>query len=262
MLEGCVAKVERAKELIDNLDNEISSILSSGKYQVFSGHEFDKKRYVFRLQGPNFPLRLSVLTGEIIHHLRSTFDHLVWAAASKEGLSSTKLKRITFPVCATPEKFQEAIKNGLLSGTSQELRNFVESLQPYQSGDDARNSIVQILHDLDVIEKHRLLVLVTHAVRMGRTLTFTGELTSDVEIIVASSHTDSTPFFRAIENDEEVHWVEYQTTTKPLWNIVNDFSIQVAFPEIGTSERVEVIPILRQMYALVEEIFMKVKLEK
>jgi hypothetical protein len=236
-------------------------VASQKSNELFSGHEFDRKRYVFRLQGPKLPLRISVLTGEIIHHLRSTFDHLVWAASNKEGLSSTKLKRITFPVCATPDKFKEAVKNGQLSGTSESLKEFVESLQPYKS-DDSRNSIIQILHDLDVIEKHKLLILVTHAVRMGGNLKLIGELTSDVEIIVASDPSHPIPFFRAIEDDVEVHWVEYQTTTEPQWSILNDFTIQVTFPEIGTGERVEAIPILRQMFNLVEEIFMKVKLSK
>lgn len=258
VLDGCKAKIARAKELIENLDNEISTILNNGGYQIVSGHEFDRRRYVFRLHGDQLPLRISVLAGEIIHHLRSTLDYLVWAAANKDGLSSGKLRRITFPVCQTPDKFKEAVESGVLSGISDDLQKFIESLQPYNSA-DSKNSIIQILHDLDIIEKHRLLVVVTHATRMGRHIKTVGELTSDVAIIVAHAPPDPVPFFRAIEDGVEVHWLAYETTTQPLWGIENDFSVHVAFQEIGTHERVEAIPILWQLYKLIEEIFSIIK---
>jgi hypothetical protein len=185
-------------------------------------------------------------------------DHLVWAAALKEGLSSDRLKRITFPICATPAKFNEAIKNGNLYGINENLRKFIESLQPYNSA-DSKNTIVQILHDLDIVEKHRLLVVVTHATRMGQNIKLVGKLTSDVAIIVADTHPDPIPFFRAIEDGVEVHWISYETTTQPLWSIENDFSILAVFQEIGTHKRVEAIPILWQLYKLIEEIFLKIK---
>jgi len=252
-IDGCRAKIARAKELIEVLDSELSTILSDGRYEIVSEHEFQQRRFVFRLHGEQFPLRISVLAGEIIHHLRSTLDHLIWAGAHKVGLSSDKLRRITFPICATPAKFKEAVKNGALSGVSDTLKNFIESLQPYRTPDPS-TSIVQILHDLDIIEKHRLLVVVTHAARMGQHLQILGELTSDVAI-VPSVPPDPVPFFRAIENGVEVHWVNYETTTQPIWSIKNDFSIYVAFQNIGLHERLEAIPILWQLYSLIENIF-------
>lgn len=253
-MDGCKAKVARAKELIENLDREISTILNNGKYQIVGGHEFERRRYVFRLHGDPLPLRISVLAGEIIHHLRSTLDYLVWAAANKDSLSTEKIKRITFPVCQSPDKFKKAVKDGALSGIPIEFQNFIESLQPYHSA-DSKNSIIQILHDLDIVDKHRLLVVVTHAARMGRVIRTVGELTSDVAIIVAHVPPDPVPFFRAIEDGVEVHWLAYETTTPPSWSIENDFSIHVAFQQIGTHERVEAIPILWQSYKLIDEIF-------
>jgi hypothetical protein len=42
-------------------------------------------------------LRFSVLAGEVIHHLRSCLDHLVWQLSS-EPFRSAHSDRIEFPV--------------------------------------------------------------------------------------------------------------------------------------------------------------------
>lgn len=257
-LEGCKAKVTRAKELIEQLENEILTILNSEDYKVVSGHEFEKKRYVFRLQGKPLPLKVSVLVGEIIHHLRSTLDHMVWMFANKDGLSERDCRNIYFPVCSSQKEFEKAVKKGKLVGVPENLKNFVESLQPYKSN-DSKNSIIKILHDLDIIEKHKLLLVVSAATRMGSHLKIKGTNTSNISIIVASEPSADYPFFKATEDGVNVHWVNYETTTEPLWWIENDFSIRVEFQEIGSHEKAEVIPILWQLHKLIEEIFSLIK---
>lgn len=249
-LDGCRAKLERAKELVLNLNEEIAAVLHNGEYSVVGEHEFEKRRYVFRLHGPQVPLRISVLAGEVVHHLRCTLDHVVWALASKNNLSSGE--RITFPVCETSEKFKSAVRNGIIKGISRAFHPLIESLQPYRTA-DPKNSIIQIVHDLDIMDKHRLLVVVTHAVRMGGNIVINGELTSEVAIIAATPP-DPSPFFRAVEDGVEVHWLGYETTTEPKWRIENDFSIEVAFQRIGTVEREPVVPMLTQLCNGIEQI--------
>jgi hypothetical protein len=116
-LAGCWAKIDRAKEQVRDLDTEITALLNSGIYTVVGENQFEGRRYVFELLGPPVPLRIAVIAGEIIHHLRSCFDHVVWALASKSGLPDTE--RVNFPVCETPGKFASALKNGIIKGRSQ-----------------------------------------------------------------------------------------------------------------------------------------------
>jgi hypothetical protein len=75
-LDGCRAKIERAKEQVRNLNDEITALLNSGMHRVVGENQMDRSRYVFRLIGPLVPKRLAVLTGEIVHHLRSVLDHI------------------------------------------------------------------------------------------------------------------------------------------------------------------------------------------
>lgn len=257
-LDGCLAKISRAKQLIEELEAEIFSAINDTAYKITGEHEFAKKRYVFRLEGPHLPLRISVLAGEVIHHLRSTLDHLVWAVANKEGIKDSKARIISFPVCDTKEKFVDATNRGVLSGVPEEFIKFIESIQPYQAA-CPENSIVKILHDLDIVEKHRLLVLATQATRMGSNIKLLGELTSDVSIIVADSAPHPIPFFRAIEQGREVHWLSYETSTQPMWRIENDFSIVAVFERVASYERIEVIPVLKQMCSFIEEVFSIIK---
>jgi hypothetical protein len=131
-LDGCWAKIQRAKEQINNLNIEVSN----DAYSVVGEFQPERQRYVFKIVGPPVPLRVAVLAGEIIHHLRSCFDHVVWALARKNGIPD-ETRDITFPVCETPEKYKKRIK-----GVSRAEYHKIEELQPYRTNDPA-NSILK-----------------------------------------------------------------------------------------------------------------------
>jgi hypothetical protein len=169
-LDGCFAKIERAKEQIVNLNTEITTLFSSGAYTVVGENQFERRRYAFKLLGPPPPLRIAVIAGEIVHQLRSAFDHVVWALANKSAVPDNE--RVQFPVCDSPEKFEKAVRGGIIKGVSRTDRILIEALQPYRESDPA-NSILRIIHDLDIADKHRLLVVVTHALFLGNTLVVT-----------------------------------------------------------------------------------------
>jgi hypothetical protein len=59
-LDGCWAKIQRAKEQINNLDIEITSLLNNDAYSVVGEFQPERQRYVFRIVGPSVPLRIAV----------------------------------------------------------------------------------------------------------------------------------------------------------------------------------------------------------
>jgi len=243
-LDGCRAKVERAKEQVQNLNSEISALLKSGAYSIAGEHDFERKRYVFRPVGPPIPVRISVLAGEIVHHLWSVFDHIVWALATNSGLRYHQM--ITFPVKDSSEEFERAVKNGAIQGVTSVAYDLIQSFQPYRSADPP-NAVTRILYDLDRAEKHRLLIAVAHAVTVGDTIEIIGDTEQDVRLILATPP-QAGPFFRGIENGVQVHWIAYQTAaTSPKWEIKNNFSPQIAFEKIGSGEFEPIVPILVQL---------------
>src|SRR5262245_10856243 len=140
-LDGCWAKIERARENIRNLDGEIARFLHAPQcpYRVV-GHPNREAGYVnIRVYGSQPPLRLSVLAGEIIYQLRSSLDHLVWALARHTGGLTEEDDRLQFPVCSDPEQYEAAVSGGMIKGVPQPARKIIDGVQPYREA-EPRNS--------------------------------------------------------------------------------------------------------------------------
>ena len=114
---------------------------------------------------PDLPLRFAVVAGEVIHHLRSTLDHLVVALAARNG--QDPLNQHQFPVCRKQDKFEKAVRGGCTKGISASALKLIADAQPYlrPRPDDY---FLTTLHELDVVDKHRLLLVVAAAARMGQ----------------------------------------------------------------------------------------------
>jgi hypothetical protein len=254
LLDNCFAKLKRAKETINMLEKELNELVKDGKYSVISELQEEKKRYAFILNGEPINVRIPILAGEVIHHLRTILDYVVWEIASKKSPKNFN-QRIQFPIYETEEKFKNALKNKKLLGIPEKFRDYIESIQPYNTT-DPKNSVIQILHDLDILDKHKLLIVVSHAIKMGQTIKFTGNPSAPVTIIISEKNG---PFFMDIEDGRETHWVNYETTSNTDWGLQNDFKITFVFEKIGNIKRKNVIEILNQIYENIEEILNKFK---
>lgn len=109
------------------------------------------------------PLRFSVIAGEVIHHLRSCLDHVVWQ------LSDTTYRRdhsgrIEFPVFGKMPKGGELGKyEEKVKGVAKAVRAVIDRLQPYRDSNPLMNPL-WIIHQLDRLDKHRELLIVVSGV--------------------------------------------------------------------------------------------------
>ena len=81
-LDSCRAKTRRAQESIHDLEQEITAFFQRDPppYKIVKQYQNNGLEYAFLAFGePEAPLRFAVLAGEIVHHLRSSLDHLVYA---------------------------------------------------------------------------------------------------------------------------------------------------------------------------------------
>ncbi|MCC6717799.1 MAG: hypothetical protein IT555_07945, partial [Acetobacteraceae bacterium] len=209
-LAGAWAKIVRAKQQLHHVAQEVSSLVEAGHYKIIGENQSERQRYAFKLVGPPVPDRIAVLAGEIIHHLRCCFDHVIWALAQENGIPN---KRITFPVCDTAEKFKTAIKNGAMNGVSNSKMLLIETIQPYRTT-NPENSIIQAIHDLDIVDKHRILVIVSHTLVMGNMLKITrNDAPPASEFGIELPPPGGYPW--AIEDGVEVHWVPLRGGPNP-----------------------------------------------
>jgi hypothetical protein len=98
--------------------------------------------------------RVAILAGDAIHNLRTALDQVVWSIFSPEAANDDERRKIAFPFRASAERFDAAVTEGIMSRASPEVIGVLKHYKPYPSG----NKLLYSLHDLDITDKHRLLL--------------------------------------------------------------------------------------------------------
>jgi hypothetical protein len=99
-----------------------------------------------------------MLSGEIIHHLRSCFDHVIWHFSVGPQINNMP---VDFPVFARKpiDKGDIARFEGKIQRiTDFRVRDVIERIQPYNASDPTDDPLC-IIHNFDIIDKHRELIL-------------------------------------------------------------------------------------------------------
>jgi hypothetical protein len=229
-LAGIEEKLKRADENVHNLGVEIGAFL---KASPDAGVANDKRKaaeewlkfHVEREIPPRFP----VLAGEVIHHLRSSLDHIAWILSSESYRQSNE-RDITFPILTTrPKQDKKSAYDRKIKGiTAPAALTLIEQLQPYNVGNSADQPLA-IIQDLDNFDKHRALVLV--------------EATFDALISLPTRMLSTT----LIGDDQSLKENEYSFTPDSANKGEIKFSRQVAFAEFGERKRQPVVPSLTQL---------------
>ena len=173
-LDGARERLKRADENIQNLNRVITDFLS-GAPTVNMGvyrdepiitdenrHAFEELKAVIR--EISVPPRFSVLTGEIIHHLRSAFDHVAWQLSSP-NMQANSPRQIQFPVFDDPP-IPCGVKRKQICSYCRQIEGIssptalarIHGLQPYLATNPQRHPL-WLIHDMDIHDKHRELIL-------------------------------------------------------------------------------------------------------
>jgi hypothetical protein len=188
--------MQRAKESIDNLHKEIIDFLhgDSAPYKIVGRSQNGGLEYALVAFGePQAPLRFAVLAGEIIHHLRSSLDHLIYALVIYNG--GTPSNKNQFPICSTAKQFEGACSRGLINGVSVSAKKLIIAAQPYTTP-TPDDTILYVVNQYDNIDKHRLLAIVTTIVKLGEKIT----IGSDAEIATTLSRQGKGPCIIGLED--------------------------------------------------------------
>jgi hypothetical protein len=164
-LAGPFARIDRADELLQQLDEEFRAFLQSSPYDVEEIPDSDKQTRTFVLRSlHDVPARARVIAGEAAHHLRSALDLLAFQLLVQEGVSDpSRLRDCAFPIItnrdlANPtdkKKHDESLKSRI-GGISPKAYCRIVALQPCSTnGEWSHLAQVQALDNTD---KHRLLL--------------------------------------------------------------------------------------------------------
>ncbi len=145
-------KLECASELIAEFRREIDMFHKGSPYQLVASTEPQSGDHVVRVRILTTPpLRWAALIGDAIHNLCSALDLLVWQLVLING--AVPGKQNAFPIYDTLSDFVSGYARQLCEVAAPAV-NTIRSLNPYEAG----NRTLWLLHRLDIIDKHRVLV--------------------------------------------------------------------------------------------------------
>lgn len=159
-LRGPRLKVARARAHIDEFNAKTENFLARNPFRIVvqenTGKHRDKwpRALVFQVR-EEIPEEFSAVIGDVVHNLRSALDLLVCALVRANNQDD---KHVYFPVAQSAETLDEAIKNGKVKRAGPSVVEFVRNLNPYRG--DGGDWVISALHDLDILDKHRLIIAI------------------------------------------------------------------------------------------------------
>lgn len=146
-------KIQRA----DKHYSELSDLLRKSKpFRYFLETNFKTgEKSTFAKRDEDIANQAAIIIGDIIHNLRSALDHTYWDCTEKFAKSDGEKKSIQFPITSTEQAFNDSVLPGLPSRVSTSFAQTLAGLKPYREGG---NRLLCLIHDLDVMDKHKLLI--------------------------------------------------------------------------------------------------------
>lgn len=254
-LDGVYAKIQRANEGIKNLDVEISEFLASltapdrlKPYEVIRQLESDGREYVFRVRGNiSVPLRFAVLTGEILHNLRSSLDHLIVALIIANN--KTPNGNNQFPICPSHKAWMNAKKDGRINGLSASAISILDGKQPYHNKAPLTHAL-WALNEMGNQDKHSLLHVVASAAKLGENVTVGSNDDSAASAVLGPIEIDGFYAKRCAITEEgaEVFRIAL-AKPEPTFEANAEIALQIVFERCVGKDLLPVMDVLVMMHA-------------
>lgn len=98
----------------------------------------------------------ALLCGDAVHNLRSALDHAYWEIVSPRLDTDRELKSAQFPFSKTRDGLPKAIQQRFAHYAGMGFYCALLKLRPY--GEPGGNELLYLVHSLDTIDKHKLLI--------------------------------------------------------------------------------------------------------
>lgn len=146
--DGCFLKILRGRNHVSELKN-IMAAYGGRLKAVYVPLDADpsQSRLTFS-ETP--PPEIALVLGDAVHNFRAALDIMICDVARLQGKSSDKLK---FPFAANATEYEDRLR-GEIRRLGPDVRDALRELAPYKGG----NIALRGLHDLDILDKHELVI--------------------------------------------------------------------------------------------------------
>ena len=156
-LNGVRRKIDRAKTHINDVEIVARQFCVANTDCLYPKTDPNSGKKIFHVRfRTQLPELLPLMIGDAVHNLRSALDHLAWQLVDANGQTPTI--NTSFPVFKKKNTKQF---NSKVSRIACGARDIIESIQPYNSGNDD----LAILSEMDNFDKHRLLIVIASTVK-------------------------------------------------------------------------------------------------
>ena len=159
-LDAIDAKTNRARTQLSQLKLEIDKYSHSPGVRDRIKVEFsdEEEKFSVTLGSADYPhefVEWSVTIGEIVHNLRSAFDHLVWQLVRDNGGQPSEANM--FPIVSLENRASwERISKNKLKGVSDAMKERIRRIQPFAVlGAPYDVTALSRLNHLSNVDKHR-----------------------------------------------------------------------------------------------------------
>jgi hypothetical protein len=152
-------KIDRAKKHIADLKTAIVALEDTYRATIEQHPNTTAQSLIHEFpEAENALGNLSLIIGDVIHNLRSALD-FAWYSTISKHLPDKNSDYTKFPVFETKQSVEGALHGIEVDARCKRLFDcIVSELQPYKGG---HNSAIWTLHDLDISDKHLLLLELT-----------------------------------------------------------------------------------------------------
>lgn len=158
LLDGIKARCIRAEEQIANLSREVGIFANSKSHRITKEKDPDGREHRRRVHFDPKPdtIRWAILFGELIHNYRSVLDNLAYALVVANRHTPTK--NTAFPIFRDGTRFKKAAGQ-MTAGMHRDAVAKIKRMQPFSTGGDAPESnLFSVLHELNIVDKHHLVI--------------------------------------------------------------------------------------------------------
>lgn len=96
----------------------------------------------------------ALLLGDALHNFRSAFDAMAWGLAHFDDTKPSNPKSISFPICLEEKQWEREL-DGWVGQLDPEFQDRIRVLQPFTYVQSGLHSVLKLIHDLDIQDKHK-----------------------------------------------------------------------------------------------------------
>ncbi|MBI1329216.1 MAG: hypothetical protein GC166_04840 [Alphaproteobacteria bacterium] len=161
MFSNAYHKLERAKEHIADLQSRFTAFQQTNAYTVSLDYDPNTGLAIINTKvSGDAPMTMAMVIGDCIHNLETALDHATWEIIGLDG--GTQDRWTKFPTGKNKVDY-DASCNGIKT-PRQDTKDFFVNLGAYEGGPGWR---LYSLHELDITDKHMIIVPVISTVTIG-----------------------------------------------------------------------------------------------